>query len=83
MKLTAKHVLLAEIICWVLICLPFIVESLNTIEPRILGLPFIVFYDVVIIAMHTFLLLAAKKYAWDTFDADIDWKAKEAKEGEK
>lgn len=82
MKLTAKQVLLAELLCWVLICLPFFVDSLNSIEPRILGMPFIVVYDLLIILMHTALLLVAKKYAWDTFDADINWNAEKEKEGE-
>ena len=76
MKFTPKAVLAAELICWVLICLPFFVPALNTVDPKILGLPFLVVYDLVIIAAHTVLLFAAKKYAWDTFDADIDWKEK-------
>ena len=76
MKFTAKHVFIAEVLSWILIWLPFFVPAINKIEPRVLGLPFIVVYDIVIIALHTALLIFAKQFVWDTFDADIDWNEK-------
>jgi hypothetical protein len=70
MKFTAKHVCAITALLWLLLFLPFFVPELNTIEPHVLGLPFIVFYDFAIIFVHIALTFVAKKYTWDSFDKD-------------
>lgn len=70
MKFTARTVFGITVILWILLCLPFFVPALNTLEPRILGIPFIVFYDFVLYAAHIALMFLAKRYAWDEFTAD-------------
>lgn len=70
MKFTARTVFGITFILWALIFLPFFVPALNQLEPRILGLPFIVFYDLTLFAAHIGLLFLAKRYAWDEFTAD-------------
>jgi len=68
-NMSAKHVFWTTLFLWVLLLLPFFVPALNTLEPHILGLPFIVFYDFTIIGLHIVLLFICKKYVWDPFDA--------------
>lgn len=77
MKLTPKFALLSLVVIWILACLPFFIPRLNSLEPHILGLPFIACYILAVIALHVILLFVCKNHIWDTFD-----KGEEGKEDE-
>ena len=53
-----------------MIFMPYFVPVLNTLTPRILGLPFIVFWQYLMISLHIVLCIICKKFIWDPFDAD-------------
>ena len=70
MKLTAKFAFWSCAVIWVLILLPFFVPALNTITPHVLGLPFVVFWQYMLIALHLVLCVICQKYVWDPFEAN-------------
>ena len=70
--LTPKFAFIASVILWVLIVLPFFVPQLNILEPCILGLPFVVFLQYLVIFLQLLLCVFCKKYVWDPFDANAD-----------
>ncbi len=72
MKLTARFAFVSCLVIWGLILLPYFVPSLNTLTPKILGLPFVVFWQYALIALHIILCIVCKRYVWDTFDAHDD-----------
>lgn len=69
---TPKFAFIASVILWVLIVLPFFVPQLNVLEPYILGLPFVVFLQYLVLFLQLLLCIFCKKFVWDPFDADSD-----------
>lgn len=67
-NLKAKHIFWFTVVLWIFAYLPFFVPAINSLEPHVLGLPFVVFYEFVIIAIHIAELFVCAKYVWDPFD---------------
>ena len=44
--------------------------AINSIEPRILGLPFVVVWEFIVLALHILLVVVSALYVWDTFDKE-------------
>lgn len=70
MKLSAKFAFWACAVIWALILLPYLVPVLNTIEPKILGLPFTVFWQYLLYILHLILCIVCKKCIWDPFETE-------------
>lgn len=68
MKLTTKFALGACLVIWVMAVLPFFVPALNSMEPLVFGLPFVVFWEGLALVLHIVLLFICEKYVWDGFD---------------
>lgn len=69
MKFSAKFVFVCTVVIWVLLVLPFFIPALNRIDPKVLGLPFVVFWQYALIAAHIVLLVFSAYKVWDPFDA--------------
>lgn len=73
--LTGKFVFFSVVGIWILAVLPFFVPAINSIEPRILGLPFVVVWEFIVLALHILLVVVSALYVWDTFDKE-EWAVK-------
>ncbi len=67
-KLTNNGVVVIHIIIWILAFAPSFIPALNTLEPHILGLPFVVFWEIFVWALQVAMLFITAKYVWDPFD---------------
>ena len=67
-KLPAWSVLLMIIFCWIMETLPYLIPSLNTIEPIILGFPFTVMYQFFWIVLGIVISIFATAFIWDNFE---------------
>ena len=76
MKLTSRGVFWICIGIWAFVFLPYFIPSLNVLSPRILGLPFTVFWQYFAIAVHIVVLVLANKYVWDAFDGECEERVK-------
>lgn len=70
MKLSARFAFWACVVIWFFALLPFFVPALNTLEPLVLGLPFVVFWQYLMLVLHVILCVFCAKYVWDSFDAN-------------
>lgn len=68
MRPTAKLIFWICVVMWGTMLLPYVIPALNTIEPKIAGLPFTVIWQYLILAFHIALCFYCSKYVWDPFD---------------
>lgn len=68
MKATAKKVFLCCIILWTAMLMPYFIPQLNKLDPVIIGLPFTIFWQYMIILLHLILCVFSSKYVWDDFN---------------
>lgn len=69
-KIPAFAVPLTIIFCWLMDSLPFFIPAMNTIEPKILGLPFVVVWQGLWIVIVLGICIFATANIWDNFDAN-------------
>jgi hypothetical protein len=70
MRLTGRFAFWSCLIIWGLILLPFFIPALNTLTPKVLGLPFVVFWQYFLITLHFILCVVCAVCVWDPFDAN-------------
>ncbi len=72
MRKNTKTYIILAIIYFVLVFAPYFVPALNSATPHILGLPFTVFYVVLVMALGCAILFWAANNVWDSFDKNMD-----------
>ena len=68
MRPTAKFMFWSIAFLWAAIMLPFFIPGLNSLLPVVLGLPFVVFLQYLLIGLHLALCVYGRYYVWDAFD---------------
>ena len=68
-KLKVGHVVLAIVIAWLLILLPYFVPALN-VSTRIVGIPLTMWLAIIAFALCLVVNAIAVRGTWETFDDD-------------